>query len=274
MQALSTADAAYGGSPKIGIAMKPIVLAAALAWGAGAQTLMDPPALIRVIRTPGLDLSAAGRYADAGASTPVLGIASIVGSPETWLIETHSSFASVEQLDQALRKLAPEAGNPRGSLSTDEVLPPSGSWLALYRPGWSYRPDEAVRNLAKARYWHIALYRTKPEADGEVAELLRARKRTFDSANLDRPDMVYQVMSGAPSGTYLVIAPLVSLKSMDDSLATLSSYLRTEENDPKEATARAEVSHENLLFRVEPENSYVSDDFAAADPAFWRGLSK
>ena len=55
---------------------------------------------------------------------------------------------------------------------------------------------------------------------------------------------------------------------MDDSLATLGAYLRTEENDSKQATARAEVSHENLLFRVEPEYSYVSDDFAAADRAF------
>lgn len=254
--------------------MKLLVMAVAVTWSAGAQALMDPPALIRVIRTPGLDFSADRQYGDAGASTPVLGIASIVGSPETWLIEAHSSFADVEQLDQVLRKLVPEGGNPRGGLSTDEVLPPSGAWLALYRPGWSYRREEAVRNLAKAHYWQIALYRTRPEAESEIAELLRERKRTFDSINLDRPEMVYQVISGAPSGTYLAIAPLLSLKSMDDSLATLGTYPKTEESESKQATARAQVSHENLLFRVEPEYSYVSDDFAAADRAFWRGSSK
>jgi hypothetical protein len=35
--------------------------------------------------------------------------------------------------------------------------------------------------------------------------------------------------------------------------------------------ADIELSREHLLFRVEPRLSYVSDDFAAGDQAFWRG---
>jgi hypothetical protein len=31
-----------------------------------------------------------------------------------------------------------------------------------------------------------------------------------------------------------------------------------------------ELNREHLLFRVEPRISYVSDDFAEADPEFWR----
>jgi hypothetical protein len=58
---------------------------------------------------------------------------------------------------------------------------------------------------------------------------------------------------------------------MDDSLATLSSYLKTEENAKQ---GKSEVGHENLLFRAGPDNSYVSDDFAAAGPAFWREPSR
>ena len=34
---------------------------------------------------------------------------------------------------------------------------------------------------------------------------------------------------------------------------------------------KLELNREHLLFRVEPRISYVSDDFAEADPEFWRG---
>jgi hypothetical protein len=86
--------------------------------------------------------------------------------------------------------------------------------------------------------------------------------------------MVYQVISGAPAGTYLLVAPFASLKSLDDALAAVPTYACPEEKVAKKAAAEGEIMHENLLFRVEPEISYVSDDFAAADPAFWRPHTK
>jgi hypothetical protein len=254
--------------------MKFISLLGVLAWGLGAQTLMDPPALIRVVRTPGMDASAASPYVNAGSVTPVFGITSITGSLETWLIEAHDSFASIEQLDQAIRGIGFEAGNPTGNLAADDVLPPSRSWLAVYRPAWSYRPGEAIRSIAKARYFQISLYRTRPGTEADLADLLKARRVTFDSINLDRPDMVYQVISGAPAGTYLLVAPFASLKSLDDALAAVPIYARPEEKVAKQAAAEGGIMHENLLFRVEPEISYVSDDFAAADPSFWRPHTK
>ena len=254
--------------------MKFLSMLGVLVCGLGAQTLTDPPALIRVVRTLGMDASAASPYVNAGSVTPVFGITSITGSLETWLIEAHDSFASIEQLDQALRSLGFSAGNAPGNLAADDILPPSRSWLAVYRPAWSYRPDEAIRSIAKARYLQISLYRTQPGMEDDLADLLKARRVTFDSINLDRPDMVYQVISGAPAGTYLLVAPFASLKTLDDALAAVPAYARPAEKVAKKAAAEGEITHENLLFRVEPEISYVSDDFAAADPAFWRPHTK
>jgi len=37
---------------------------------------------------------------------------------------------------------------------------------------------------------------------------------------------------------------------------------------PKQA--EIDIGREHLLFRVDPRLSYVSDDFAAIDQAFWR----
>ena len=36
-------------------------------------------------------------------------------------------------------------------------------------------------------------------------------------------------------------------------------------------SGKMEMNREHLLFRVEPRISYVSDDFAEAEPEFWRG---
>jgi hypothetical protein len=92
---------------------------------------------------------------------------------------------------------------------------------------------------------------------------------------MDRPDIAYEVISGAPSGTFLFLAPITSLRTFDDGVANLPVYAqglaeaRAKAN--KSVAPESEISREHLLFRVEPRLSYVSDDFAAADPGFWRG---
>jgi hypothetical protein len=115
--------------------------------------------------------------------------------------------------------------------------------------------------------------RTGTEA--EFAELVKLRRLNLDSVNLDRPDIAYQVVSGAPSGTYVFLAPLTSLRTMDDAVASLPLYAetlaRSEAKSAAKISAQAELSREHLLFRVEPRISYVSDGFAEADPGFWRG---
>jgi len=96
--------------------------------------------------------------------------------------------------------------------------------IGLYRPGLSYRPDEADKGLPKARYLLISIYRSRPGQDSAFAELVKLRRAHYDSINLDRPEVCYQVMSGAPSGTFVFLTPLNSLKSMDDGLARTPAY--------------------------------------------------
>ena len=73
----------------------------------------------------------------------------------------------------------------------------------------------------------------------------------------------------------MFLAPLVSLRTMDDAVASLPVYAETlaraETKTAAKVSAQTEISREHLLFRVEPRISYVSDDFAEADPEFWRG---
>ena len=190
---------------------------------------------------------------------------SITGPPEAWQIESHQSFASIEDLDKAVGPVAPARADP---------LALSNTLIAFYRPGWSYRADQAIRMFPRAHYFHITIYQVRPDAENDLGELVKLRRMGSDSVNLDRPDLAYQVISGAPSGTFIFLAPLASLKTMDEGVAETPVYAEAtaaaRAKTASKVSADGEISREHLLFRVEPRMSYVSDDFAEADRQFWR----
>jgi len=130
----------------------------------------------------------------------------------------------------------------------------------------------------RARYFHITIYRIRPGFEADLGELVKLRRVSADSVNLDRPDLAYQVISGAPSGTFVFLAPLLSLKTMDEGVTAMPVYAEAiaaarAKADSKVST-ETEISREHLLLRVEPRLSYVSDDFAEGDRQFWRPKSK
>ena len=197
-------------------------------------------------------------YTDARAAVDALGMVSITGAPEAWQIELHQLFASIEDLDKA----AGPVGTSHRTL------------IAFYRPGWSYRAGEAIRMFPRAHYFHVTIYCVRPDAEHDLGELVKLRRLSADSVNLDRPDLAYQVVSGAPSGTFIFLAPLTSLKTMDEGVAETPVYAAAtaaaRAKTASKMSADGEISREHLLFRVEPHMSYVSDDFAEADRQFWR----
>jgi hypothetical protein len=146
--------------------------------------------------------------------------------------------------------------------------------IAVYQPNYSYRPEQAARGIARARYMHVTVYRVRGGTENDFASLVSLRRANLDSMNLDRPDIAYEVISGAPSGTFLFFSPIASLRAMDEGIPNTPVYaqgIAEARAKAKATSAPAEIGREHLLFRLEPRLSYVSDDFAAADTAFWRG---
>lgn len=233
--------------------MRPSFLAVVFAACSFAQTPAEPPTLVRIIRSPLQPYSR--MYADAHATVTVLGMTSISGPSETWLIELHDSFATIEDLDQAFSTVAPTGSLTPFVPASDDVLAPSRTLIALYRPAWSYRPEEALKLLPKGRYFQISIFRNRSGDDAAFAALVNSRAAGLDRINLDRPDIAYEVVSGAPSGTYLLLAPLSSLRTLDDNLAVRE--VRAEGG--KRSGAQYEIGREHLLFRIEPRMSYVPE---------------
>jgi hypothetical protein len=259
--------------------MRILLLAGILSGAAFAQGLTEVPPIIQLVRKPGTGGASMKPYANVGAAVNVIGLTSVTGLPETWLVEAHYSFASVEELDQRLSALAPvRASSDSSDPLQDDVLTPSRTMLAQYRPAWSYRPDQAIRMFPRARYFQVSLFRIRPGTEADFGELIRLRRATADVVNLDRPDLAYQVMSGAPGGTFIFVAPIASLRNFDEGVNPVPVYAEGLANsrvkDGSKIATDTEISREHLLFRVEPRISYVSSDFADVDPEFWRGKLK
>jgi hypothetical protein len=225
----------------------------------------DPPALIRVIRNSAR--SSSQGYADAKDAITVLGAMAVSGPSETWYFEMLDSFAGIEDLDRTLPMAA------TGVPYSDDVIPPARTLIALYRRNLSHRWDEAAKIIPRARYFLVSIYRIRPGAQAGFADLVRMRTSRFESINFDQPEIVYQIMSGMPSGTFLFITPLASLATFDDGLAKTPDGLR-EIGAEQKLAAEVEIGHESFLFRIDPNHSYVSDEFASADPEFWGSRPK
>jgi len=255
--------------------MSRLILLGTLAACAFAQAPSDPPPIVELVRKPGNAATAIRPYSAARAAVNVVGMTAMTGLPETWLLEAHYSYASVEDTDRALD--AAGAFNASGSQSgggQDDVLAPAHTLLLRYQPDLSYRPDQAIRLFPRARYFHVTTYRIRSGSDADFQHMVDLRRASLDSINLDRPDIAYDVISGAPSGTYIFFAPIVSLRAMDEGVPNMPVYaqgLAEARAKAKAATSPADISREHLILRVEPRLSYVSDSFAEADRELWRG---
>jgi hypothetical protein len=155
--------------------MKLYLLALSAAICASAQTSSDPAPLLQLTRIPNGSKNTR-LYQRAKAAIDVLGMASMTGLPETWLVEGHLTFGSIEDLDTALRAVAPTGpANKFGQPQPEELLGASRTFVAIYQPKLSYRPGEATRNLPKSRYFRISVYRSKP-GFGDLAETVASTR--------------------------------------------------------------------------------------------------
>jgi hypothetical protein len=239
--------------------MRPLVLACLSVSCAFAQ----PPDLIRVVRQGNI-----GPYIATQAPANVLGMSAISGPAENWLIEMHDSFASLEAVDKVLSTASPLT--TKDAAPFPDLLADSQTLIASYRFNLSHRADEAIQMFPKMRYLDLAIIRIPVGTDGDLSKLLRLRSVRLGRSNADRPEIVYEVVSGAPAGIYLVLAPMTSLATLDNGRVNTLIYAEGGDQEAMKIVAATEIVWEHVWMRVEPRGSYVSDEFATEDLNFWR----
>ena len=187
------------------------------------------------------------------------------------------SFKELENiLNQTDKKMSAAIGNLKTELARLDAEAPvlhaaMRDMLTIYRPELSYSPDVDIRTM---RYFTITTTRIRPGHDAQYADYVQKvinvarQKAKVDNLHV----AVFQVLSGAPGGTYLIFRPLKSLAELDDPIAMRVRAAMGDDmrKDADKAVSEAVLSSEISTYAFAPSMSYLEKDFMAGDPAFWQ----
>lgn len=205
-------------------------------------------------------------------SAHYVALTSMSGPSEAWFITPYQSFAASEQAQKDSDK-EPLKSEIEMAESHDGALRESSrSMWAVYRKDLSYRPDKF--NPAKARYVSVGTFRVKLGKDEDFMNGAKMYIGANEKANNDVAFLCYQVVAGAPNGTYLFFSAMESLKTMDETPARQKAMMEAmgSENFAQFAKGTGDVFQfmDENLFAVSPRMSYVSKETEDSDPAFWK----
>ena len=248
----------------MGGTMRTLLLSCLAMLRVAAEIPSEPPMYLHLIRSPRQGDLLRRAYEKAQVPVNVFGLRSVTGAAESWFVEWHDSFQSIGEADRAVQAELTAPGTMPVDLSDQTAQ------IAMYRPNWSYRPDLAIKAFARARYVQVIVHHFRPGSDSDFGELMKARRSGLDRLNLDRPDIVYQVVSGTTTETFIVLTPMATLKTLDDAIARIPASGEAGPRPRDKVAAEIELNRENLLFRVDPGYSFVDQSFVDADPEFWR----
>ena len=141
--------------------------------------------------------------------------------------------------------------------------------LTAFRPDLSYNPNVDIRTM---RYFSITTTRLRPGHDAEYAEYVGKMISVAQKTKLDNFHLAaFQVVTGAPSGTYLFFRPMKSLAELDEptGMKMRAAMSDDQKKGADKTVSDAVMSSETSTYWMTPSMSYVEKDFAAGDPAFW-----
>jgi hypothetical protein len=201
----------------------------------------------------------------------LLGLASLTGTAQAVFLEGHDSIASIADSQAIMDR--PEFGAI--DASDAELRISQRSMIAVFRPNLSYGADQI--NLPRMRFFSIETIRIKHGQEQKFTDLARVMVGGAVKSGDNQPVAVYEIISGAPGGTYLLLEPMESLKSMDEEPQRERALLQAVGWNRAEYDRQANEaieSEEATLFAVDPTMSYVSKEWAGGSPDFWKSASK
>ena len=191
---------------------------------------------------------------------------------EAWFLTPFASFAAMEAVskeDDANVGLNAELD--RLWANEGDMLSGATSMIAVYNEELSYRTDWDV---AKLRAYAINVTRLQPGYSHDFETLRKLIKAAHEKAKVEERWSVYEVISGAPDDTYIMMFPIVSLAEWDKYEEAHGKAFQDALGDDTRARLRefekaAVKMSETKLFRISPKMSYLPKEFTDRDPDFW-----
>jgi hypothetical protein len=200
-----------------------------------------------------------------------IALESITGPTEVWYVVPFASQAAYgESLARQDADPALTAEVERLSRGDAEFVSGLNAIDALARPELSHG---AFPDLAKMRFWEIETFRVKP---GHGQDFEAAVKAYAAAAGRSAPNArwrTYEVVGGAPAGTYLFFSSFSSLgeldKAREEGEAAWKGLTFEERSTLEKFFADGTLTSIVNRYRLDPRQSYVPAETRQKDPAFW-----
>ena len=214
----------------------------------------------------------AATFRKANHPARYIALEAMSGTGEAWFVEPMPSFAANEDFEKASDKEPLKSALGMMESRDGELRLSSRTIWAVLRPDMSYHADKF--NPAKSHYVMVGTFRVKLGRDADFLAGVKTYFGAFEKANIDECILAYQVVAGAPSGTYLFFTMMDSMKVLDEEPARMQSVQQAmgAENFAQfmKGTGDVIVSIEDTLLEVKPGMSYAPQQFIDADPGFWK----
>jgi hypothetical protein len=266
---------------KSSISLTVATLAAAGAVTAGAQGMpTTQPKFVHIFREqikPGRALQHAkweagwpAAFEKAKSPYHYIALQSITGPPEVLYVAPLASQTAYGEMTAAENDpaLAPEL--ERLANGDQEFLAEQSALQAVAMPELSHG---AFPDISKMRYYEITTFRVKPGHQEEWIAAAKAYKAATARSAAGASWRTYEVVAGAPGGTYLVFSSVGSFGDFDKMMAEGEATMKGA--TPEEMGVLGKFMKESVLdvstnrYRVDPGQSYVDAATRAKDAAFW-----
>src|SRR5712692_4255296 len=205
---------------------------------------------------------------------PFLAVEAVSGTAtEVMFLSGYDSLAAMEKDYQTFGKASNGAEYDALERQEAELVNSVRAIVAVLRPDMSYRADRFMNVMPQSRYFSIETFRVRLGHDADFAAGGKLFQNAFEKMKREQPYAMYQVIMGAPEGTYLLFSPMKSLKEMDDEFANQGAFMQAMGEDNMKNLMKGAgdvfVTMESNVYAFNPNMSYVSKEFAAADPKYW-----
>jgi len=200
-----------------------------------------------------------------------IALEAVTGPTEVWYLSPYSSQAAYgESLARQNADAALTAETERLSRGDAEFVSGLNAIQAVARPELSHG---AFPDLSKMRFWDIETFRVKPGHDEEFAAAVKAYAAAAGRSAPNASWRTYQVVAGAPGGTYLFISSVASFgdfdKASEEGEAAWKGLTYDERSTLQKFFADGTLTSFSNRFRLDPRQSYVPAETRQKDPAFW-----
>jgi len=219
-------------------------------------------------------------FKKAKLPTGWLGMTTVWGSSsEAWFLTGYDSFAALDKERLAVDKMI--AGTIKTELDQldkqdSELLSGSRSLVAVYNNDLSYRAGVDIPHM---RFFAVVTIRVRPGHGRDFEEARKIVNAAHEKANVDEHWAAYEVVAGAPSGTYLLFFPMKSF-AQDEEAPGLHGKAYQEalgdENRMKLQKIQSEaiIGTETSVFAFNPAMSVLTKEWIDSDPDFWAPKAK